>query len=96
MIKGYQNLRALESATVDAIETLKKEFDESWSASNRNMANLIAGQKEAVSAMLKQEREYRISVDEENARDITRIGDGLFDFTARGFWSRLNWLLTGR
>lgn len=92
MNKGYQNLKQLEEATIAAVNNLEHMIITEGNTASHQLGEEVKARREACAM----EAELRAQGLTENANDIATIGDRFYDFRSRGFWSRLNWLVTGR
>lgn len=90
--KGYQNLKALEDATVAAVHYLENMII----AEGNTASHQLGEMKHELLSVLANDAESMQGRITENANDIATVGDRFYDFKSRSFWSRLNWLVTGR
>lgn len=93
MNRGYQNLKALENATVDAINRLETMVITEGNTASHQLGDAKSGLIRHINELAAEQRTYVDRADTQVRRDAAALLD---TFTKRGFWSRLNWLLTGR
>lgn len=96
MNRGYNNLKQLEDATVQAINELETAIITEGNTASHQLGEAKTMLLSAIKSAVDEELSGRVRGDGENAEDITAVRHRLSDFMRRGFWSRLNWLLTGR
>lgn len=89
MNKGYQNLKQLEEATVNAINHLEAAIITEGNTASHQLGEAKAGLIRHINKLAEEQRHY---VDSEDHALLHHINI----FIGRGFWSRLNWLVTGR
>lgn len=92
MNRGYQNLKQLEDATIQAVHALETAIITEGNTASHQLGEVKSELLKAV----EREAALRSNWDDRIERDIVRVGDAFTEFRFRGFWSRLNWLVTGR